>query len=249
MTASHLCSHSWRPAARLAALGIVFATWLGMAQAQTDPPDSYFQDSTSAASSDANAAFQYSSLTGSGNTITATWVPVLTSKGTIYKNITLLFQLDSAGNLTIAPGYPKVAGAPAITVSAFKAGKYVAPTNVLNGQAIINVSGPGVGTGGATQWSLAAATGANGCTYPGSAIWFVGPMAGTPLAPRLKAAGITSTAWSYGVIGGTVCWAEWSTNALIGFSQIGNTLNVVSFTRNGVDKNEPVDQVTYTLAQ
>lgn len=192
------------------------------------------------------ALFQYSTLTGSGNTVVATWVPVVTAKGTIYKDITLLFDVDSAGNLTLAPGYPEVVASPALTVSSFKAGKYVGPSTILNGQATITVSGPGVTSGGATEWSLAAAPGAANCTYPTTFTWYVGSLATNPLAARLKAAGITSTAWYYGV-GTGVCYNDWYTNILIGISQVGNTLTIVSFTNNTGDHNEPVDQITYTL--
>ena len=107
------------------------------------------------------ALFQYASLTGSGNTITATQVPVVTATGvTVYENLTLQFNVDSNGNLTLAPGYPQSIPAPAILTSGFKPGTYVGPSNVLAGKALITVSGPGVSAGGATTWSLSAAPGA-----------------------------------------------------------------------------------------
>ncbi len=118
---------------------------------------------------------------------------------------------------------------------------------MLSGAALITVSGPGVAPGGATEWSLAATTGANGCTYPSSATWYVGPLSSSPLASRLAAAKITSTALSYGVIGGEECFYTWPNNALIGLSQTGNKITIVSFTLNGVDYNVPVDQISYTL--
>ena len=185
--------------------------------------------------------------TGSGNTITAVRVPIVTSTGTIYKNITLLFNVDSSGNLTLASGYPKfVVSAPSIT-SSFKAGPYVGPTTLCSNM-IINIAGPGVAPGGATEWTLAAGSGAGSCTYPDSATWYVGSLATSPLAARLKAAGITSTAWSYGV-GGTPYGGNWGQNSLLGFSQIGRTLTIMSFTSYGKDYSEPVAQITYTLSQ
>ncbi|MGD0295753.1 MAG: hypothetical protein ABSE86_01475 [Bryobacteraceae bacterium] len=192
------------------------------------------------------ALFQYSTLTASGNAVTATWVPVVTAKGTIYKNITLLFEVDSAGNLTLAPGYPEAVPSPVPLVSSFIAGNYVGPSTIYNGQMLITISGPGVASGGTTEWSLAAPKGAYVYTYPGSATWYVGPIASNPLAARIKAAGITSTAWSYGV-GGTAGIGGWQPNTLIGVSQVGNTITFVSFTNNNGDRSEPVDQVTYTL--
>jgi hypothetical protein len=194
------------------------------------------------------ALLQFSTLTGSGNTVTATWVPVVTAKGTIYKDITLLFDVDSAGTLTIAPGYPEVVASPSPLVSSFKAGEYVGPGSMSNW--LMTVSGPGVTTGGATEWSLAAVAGVPNYTYPASGTWYVGPIASNPFAARLKTAGITSTAWSYGIAGSaTYCGCpDWQSNTLIGVSQTGNALTIVSFTKNAVDHNEPVDQITYVLA-
>jgi hypothetical protein len=191
--------------------------------------------------------FQNATLTGTGNTVTATWLPVVTTKGTTYKNVTIQFNVDALGNLTIAPGYPQVAVDPPIIVSAFKAGKYVGPSNVYSGEMSLNIDGPGVTVGGATEWTLAGAPGAFVYTYPESATWYVGAIASSPLAARLKAAGITSTAWTYGVGGGGYGGAYWYNDSLLGFSQVGKTITIVSFTHSGADKAEPVDQITYTL--
>ncbi len=143
--------YSWRRAARVATLAMVFTiAWVRSAPAQT-----LEAASIEAATTTPYSLFQYSTLTGSTNTITATWVPVVTSTGaTIYKNVTLLFDVDSSGNLTIAPGYPQVLAAPSPIIGNFKAGKYVGPSTIGSGNMIINVSGPGVTTGGATEWSL-----------------------------------------------------------------------------------------------
>jgi hypothetical protein len=147
-----------------------------------------------------NALFQYSSLTGSGNTITATQVPVAAASGsTMYVNLSIQFDVDSSGNLTLSPGFPQISPSPSLIVSSFTAGRYTGPSTIYSGGAIVNISGPGVTDGGASQWSSAAAASANQCTYPGTATWYVGPIANSPYVTRLKSAGITSTAWSYGV--------------------------------------------------
>jgi hypothetical protein len=204
-------------------------------------------DETASAASTAPpySLFQNATLTGTGNILTATWLPVVTTKGTTYKNITIQFNVDGLGNLTI--GSLQAAAAPAIIVSAFKAGKYVGPSNIYSGEMSLNIAGPGVTAGGGTEWTLAGAPGAYVYTYPESATWYVGTIATSPLAARLKAAGITSTAWSYGVGGGNEGGVYWNNNSLLGFSQVGNTITIVSFTYNGADKAEPVDQITYTL--
>lgn len=194
------------------------------------------------------ALLQYSTLTGSGNSVTANWVPVVTSKGTIYKNLTLLFDVDSSGNLTVAPNYPKVVLSPSPIASSFIAGKYVGPSTICNSM-IVTVSGPAITAGGATEWSLVVGSGAGACTYPYNATWYVGPPATNPLvAARLKKVGITSTNWSYGV-GGTPYGGDWTHDSLLGFSQIGKTLTIVSFTDGSGDHNEPVDTIVYTLSQ
>jgi hypothetical protein len=192
--------------------------------------------------------FEFSTLTGSGNTITATLVPVVTSTGAIvYKDVILQFNADAGGNLTLASGFPKVGPSPTPLTSSFKAGRYVGPSTILGGKAIINVSGPGVTNGGATEWTLSAGGGADPYTYPASATWYVGPIASSPLAARLKAAGITSTAWYYGVASAPA-YANWYKDTLIGVSQVGNALTIVSFSTWGVDSSLPLDQITYTLA-
>jgi hypothetical protein len=173
-------------------------------------------------------------------------VPVIDSSGkTSYKDITLLFDVDSAGNVTLASGYPKVIPSPTSLVSSFRAGKYIGPGSDSN--FIAAVSGPGITAGGATEWSLAAVSGTSYYAYPKSAAWYVGPITSNPLAARLKAAGITSTAWSYGIAGSTCGCSQWLADTLIGVSQTGNALTIVSFTSNG-DHSQPVDQITYTLA-
>jgi hypothetical protein len=191
------------------------------------------------------ALFDQATLTGSGNTITATQIPVVTGTGAVvYLNATLQFNVDANGNLSIAPGFPQVAAAPALLTGNFKAGKYVGPANIFGGKAAIIVSGPGVTDGGATEWTLTAAPGSDTSTYPGTASWWVGPIANNPYAAQIKKAGITSTAWSYGI--STSAYRAWAEGTLIGVSQIGNTLTIVSFFQ--VSNGVPVDQITYTLA-
>lgn len=239
--------HSRRWVAGTVLVTAILATHAGAVQAQSE--DSLTEQSAPAPP---YALFQNSTITSSGNTITAVRVPVVLTAKTVYENVTLSFEVDSSGNLTLVPGYPKVVPSPMPVAAGFKAGRYVGPSNVLGGAAIVRVSGPGVTNGGATEWSLAAAAGANVYTYPCSATWYVGPIANNPLYSRLKAAGISSTAWSYGVIGSSGCAADsndWYARSLVGLSQTGNTLTIVSFTTAGSDSSTPRDQITYTLAQ
>src|SRR5438270_10519580 len=189
------------------------------------------------------ALFQQSTLTGSGNTITATQIPVVTATGiTVYVNATLQFNVDANGNLTLSPGFPQISPAPTLLTGSFRAGRYVGPSTVSNGKGFVTVGGPGVTDGGGTQWSLSATTGADPCTYPSTATWYVGPIASSPVAARLKSAGITSTALSYGV-GGSNCGpgSHWLLGSLIGVSQAGNTITIMSFSDVGtLDRSTPV---------
>jgi hypothetical protein len=201
--------------------------------------------------------FQYAALTGSGNTITLTRVPVTTSSGQIvYQDITLQFDNDSSGNLTLTNGFPMFALSPSLQVSSFQTGNYAGPGSVANGNAVITVNGPGVVSGGSTAWSSISAGNADPCTFPVSATWYVGPVSNNPMAARLTKAGITSTAWSYGISGNGIAFScggslsfHWSNGSIIGVSQTGNSITFASFTNNGFDQASPVDQITYSLSQ
>jgi hypothetical protein len=77
------------------------AMWAGSAHAQS------FDDALTSITP--YALFQSSTLTGSGNVITAIRVPVVTSTGqVIYEDVTVQFHVDSAGNLTLISGFPTV---------------------------------------------------------------------------------------------------------------------------------------------
>ena len=201
--------------------------------------------------------FQYSSLTGTGNAITISRVPVVNSSGqNVYQDISLQFDSDSDGNLTLSAGFPVATPSPNLLVSTFQSGKYAGPRSAANGKASITVNGPGVVNGGSTAWSIASTSDADPCTYPVSATWYVGPIENNPMAARLKKVNITSTAWNFGVSGGGIAFScggsqniNWGNGAIIGVSQTGNTITIASFTNNGFDSASPVDQITYTLTQ
>ena len=88
-------------------LAVMIGAVMSVAQAQTTPAP----------------AFQNATLTGSGNTITATRIPVvLSSTVTIYVDMTLQFNSDSNGNLTLASGFPQFAQSPAVVTGGFHCG-------------------------------------------------------------------------------------------------------------------------------
>jgi hypothetical protein len=199
-----------------------------------------------------------STIVGAGGTLTATMIPVEKSNGTFaYWDMTILLNADSKGNLSLASGYPKFQPSVPVIISNFQAGNYAGPATVANGKFLVTVTGPGVGPGGTTVWSLASSKGANSCTAPASATWYTGPIAGNPLATRLKKVKITSADYSYGVVGTgtnyspcystTYYYLPFEQGALIGVSQTQATLTISSFTSGEIDYQTPIAQITYTL--
>lgn len=239
--------YPWRRALRATFIMVLIGAWAVAAHAQVEGESTI---------SPPYSLFQYSTITSSGNTIMATRVPVILAGRIVYEDVTLQFDVDSSGNLTLAPGYPQTGRSQNPLVSKFKAGKYVGPSTVFAGQAFIAVSGPGVESGGATEWSISTTSGTSPYTYPSSATWYVGPIAGSPFAGRIQKAGLSPTtqaAWSFGVGSGdgtTLDNGAWYWPCLLlGFSQIGNTITIISFTDDtGKDHNLPLGQITYTLA-
>jgi hypothetical protein len=209
-------------------------------------------DTASAASTAAPyAEVQSSTLSGSTNVINLTMVPVVLANGSIaYKNVTVPLEVteNAAGVVTITSGTVTAVASTPGPVNGFKAGTYYGPASSATTptQAFV-LAGPGTTTGGSTEWSLAVSPTAKGCTYPYSATFYVASsLTSNPLYARLKAAGITSTGYSYGILGTYSCengW--WSSGAIVGFSQIGNTVSIVSFS-NGTDHSTPGTQITFT---
>jgi hypothetical protein len=224
--------NSWCATATAVFIGAILNT----AQAQTTPAP----------------LFQNAVLTGSGNTITATRVPVMLSATLIiYVDVTLQFTSDSNGNLTL--GTPQYSPSPMLQTGNFKTGTYLGPTTLFGGNGLLSVNGPSVSDGGATMWSLTTAPG-TASVYPTSVNWWVGPIANNPYAARINAAKITSTAYAYGIAstavstGAPAPWASGSEGTLIGVSQTGNVLSIASFSFNGAsDQSTPYAILTFTL--
>jgi hypothetical protein len=196
------------------------------------------------------AFFNYSSVIGLNKTITATQVPIQTSTGAfIYKDVTIQINVDAAGNLTYATTSPLATLSPMLSPSTFRAGIYTDSSDSRYG---IQVSGPAIipGGGGLAQWSLTSAPGL-ACDPPQPATFYTGPLANSPLAARVKAAGITgitATQYSFGVIGTPNCGnANWQNNGLIGLTNVGGNLVIASFTQAGTDANTPYTQIIYVF--
>jgi hypothetical protein len=232
---------------------VAFAAGVTLDYAQAQKED----DGTSQANtSTPYAEVQYATLTGSTDAINVTMLPLVTANGVVYENVTVPLEVSvsSKGVVTVKTGTPTVVAAPIPVVSNFVAGSYVGPGGTgSTGTQLLTLAGPGVTSGGATEWSVTTTSGATGCTFPTTATFYVGPLASNPLYPRLNKAGITSTAYSYGVMGAQACYTEgvndwWYQGAIVGFSQTANALNIVTFSYGGTeDQSTPGAQITYTL--
>jgi hypothetical protein len=192
------------------------------------------------------ALLQNSALNGAGNTITATYLPVVTSTGTLYFDLTVQFSVASNGTLTVSS--VQQAKAPTPINNSFVPGIYLGPDDGIE---FITVTGPGVTEGGNTGWAINPGPNSGDCLYPSSATWYdVGmAIANNPLyVQRLKPAGITSSQfYQYGTGASNCGGADWSTNSLLGFEQVGTSLVVASFTSNNKDQSTPVDTRTFCL--
>ena len=133
------------------------------------------------------------------------------------------FDVDGlTGKPTITPLFPTIVTSPSVTVGNFKPGTY------KDGRGDkYAVGGPNIVAGGRTSWSIAMLPNPSGGFV--NATWTTGPIAGHPNQASLTARTITSTAFSWGVMGasgnlyGGPFWI-WSQGAVIGASQTGNSL-------------------------
>ena len=198
---------------------------------------------------------QDATITGSGDTVTTTRIPVETSTGSfLYYDIATIYGVTSAGKLSVVS--TTITSSVSPLVGNFKAGTYVAPGTL---DFTDKLTGPGIASAGTTAWTFSASGGTNeACAYPVTVTWYTGPIAHNPNAARIEKAGITSTDYSYGVAGAVeaICYAPGyyfgfydNVPALIGASQVGNSLSLVSFTdTTGKDHPLPVAEITFTLS-
>lgn len=166
----------------------------------------------------------------------------------IYKDVVIELKADGNGNLTYVPSTPQQKLSPSLISNRFVAGTYVYPGNIKYGYVL---SGPsGVPGSSATKFEVNKSPSLNdACGVP--AIFYVGALSANPNYARIKAAGITSTEYSYGIIGGSsacsINGGSFRTGALVGFSQSGNLITIASFTKYGTEKdqNTPIFFITY----
>ena len=192
-----------------------------------------------------------SAIVGVGQTITVTRLPVLGANGgLIYKNVTIALTIGTAGQITYAAAEPVVTASPSPVVSSIQAGIYGDSANTAVGFAI---AGPGIGSGGNSVYTVTRSGPYCAVAQPG--VFYAGPISTTPIAARVRAAGINTGQYRVGIVGQEACglsfnYANFPSQGLFGLSQVGNTLVVSSFTDStGKDHPTPVNQVNYVLVQ
>jgi hypothetical protein len=205
----------------------------------------------SAYAADSTIYLDYSNVSAAGSTITITRLPIKLPSGSfIYKDVTVQLAADGNGALTYSPSTPVQPLSPPLKTNNFLAGTYQYTPETGYGFAL---SGPsGVPGSTETKWETNAVAGeTNTCGTP--AVFYVGPLASNPNYARIHAAGITSTEYSYGVIGGgSVCGTnenggDWAANALVGFSQSGTLLTIATFTNSSIkDQSTPVTYYNFS---
>lgn len=209
-------------------LALVAANFGGAATAQTTP----------------RALFEQATPSGAGNTVTIYRAPVITSTGAVqYKDVQIQFDVSAAGVLTVKPGFPVITASPVLTTGSFLAGRYKIAGDFYQ------LSGPGVGPGGRTTWSLTKE--GSSCSFTSG--WTSGAIAGHPLQARLNAARITYPGYSYGTMGNVSCTGgstglpnSFGTGHLIGVAGSANGLTIFNYTSfSGVDQSSPVSSASF----
>jgi hypothetical protein len=172
-------------------------------------------------------------ISGAGNTVNMSRVPVRTSTGSIlYKDIVIKFDVGATGTVALSAGFPTVTSSVALSTGNFRAGNYKDTLGHVYG-----VQGPAALSGGRTKWTLAWVPPA-GKTGSFNLTWATGAVTGHPFEGVLKRYGITASTYSWGLVGqeatGTAGWVNppfggWATDYAFGAWQTGDQLELHVF--------------------
>jgi hypothetical protein len=186
---------------------------------------------------------QSATINSAGDAVTLTRVPVMNAAGTIlYKDISMLFDVDNLGNVTLPSALVRITTSPTINVGAFKPGTYNGYS--VNGNNVFKVGSPGIGSGGRISGSIQRITLSSADVF--NASWTSGPITGHPFQAQLNAAHITSTAYNWGIMGTAgqfTVSSGWKAGDIIGTVQNGNQLSLVDFENTNTAKRS----LTFTL--
>jgi hypothetical protein len=193
---------------------------------------------------------QSATIKGAANALTLRRVPAQDADGKItYKDISMRFDVDAFGNVTLNTDSVKITPSPTLKVGEFKQGTYNGyhACDILSPprcDATFKVGSPGVGSGGRISGSIQRISGRDDDEF--SASWTSGPIAGHPHEAKLNEAGITSTAYNWGVMGTAGSHTQnsgWKAGDIIGAVQAGGNLTLVNFAND----NKADSTLAFTL--
>ena len=96
---------------------------------------------------------QSATINSAADAVTLTRVPVMNAAGAIlYKDISMFFNVDTLGNVTLPPALVRIIPSPTINVGAFKPGTYNGYS--VGWGTVFKVGSPGVGSGGRISGSI-----------------------------------------------------------------------------------------------
>jgi hypothetical protein len=187
----------------------------------------------------AEPRLQDATIKGSGGTITISRLPVRTSHGTIYRDVTIELSVDEDGRVHFATGAPTTPGKPSPALvqapslpprpQHFRPGTYEGSDGALMHLTVTTQPD------GPPAWHLSTLRAGSGTIEAAS--WQEGAIAENSHADIIRRAGITSQDYSYGLSeGGSGAFGD---GALLGAAQNGPTLVIVGF-RHGCCTNMPV---------
>jgi hypothetical protein len=194
------------------------------------------------------AYFQSATISGSTNQIVVQNVPVDNNGVITYDNLVINFTVNpTTGALKLASS--SITPAPQIYINGFMAGLYADSQG-----STYQVSGPSPISGtNRSAWSISLVKAYdNRSNASFSTSWITGPISGHPDENLLTTDGITSTEYSWGVMGAnnfcgssfTPCGGgPWSTGNVIGASQAGNNLTIHLF-QNASGNSRETSNVT-----
>jgi hypothetical protein len=196
--------------------------------------------SLSALAVDPRIFLESSVIKGAGGIVKIRRVPIQDSTGAIkYRDISLSFDVNNAGEISLSPGSPQITPSPRLKVGEFKQGVYVGSLAGI----LYDVGSPGVGPGGRAAGSInSRPRPPGGCRGDRLSVsWVTGPIQGHPNEAALTAAGITSTAlsWETAAVMDDNCsdvdYPGWENGNIIGAIQTGDQLSVHNFGNDNVE--------------
>lgn len=173
-----------------------------------------------------SAYLDQSGIVGAGNALSISRLPVANAKGQItYYDVSMSFKVSASGVPALA-ATPKFTPSPTLVTNHFLGGRYFV---MWGGNATqYGTLSYGVGSGGATVWTLVMDKQPNGA-FPGQAVWQTGAPA-PDVAARLNKAKIPKNPnYSYGVVSVAGGNAFSGSNGLLAAEQIGSNLTLFAY--------------------